>query len=222
MIDLSTWNLTIPQGTPALTIATPTLVKGFKDSYFHSDTGTLFFWAPVTGSTSTGSDYPRSELRETNPDGSLRNWLYSAADNEMKATLMVNQVPSVGKVVIGQIHVFQGSAPMLKLEYQYKDKTGDGNIVAKLRVLPTDADGTVITLATGIKLNTRFAYSLHLTKAGELAINVADKIYTTRLNSKWANTQFYYKAGAYISDNTGYASEGGMVTFYSLAVTHTK
>lgn len=220
MIDLSTWNLTIPQGTPALTIATPTLVKGFKDTYFHSDTGTLFFWVPVSGSTSTGSDYPRSELRETNADGSLHNWQYGAADNYLRASVVVNQVPSVGKVVIGQIHVFGSSAPMLKLEYQYKDKTANGNIVAKLRTSPDDVDGTVITIATGVKLGTRFAYTLHLSKTGDLSINVADMVYTTRISSKWAPAALYFKAGAYISDNTGYATEGGMVTFYTLAISH--
>lgn len=221
MIDLSTWNLSIPEGTPALTIATPVLVKGFKDSYFHSDTGTLFFWAPVTGSKTASAIYPRSELRETFANGAVHNWPYTAADNYLRATLMVNQVPSTGKIVIGQIHVFNSNEPMLKVEYQYKEKTADGNVVAKLRQSPADADGAVITIATGVKLNTRFAYVLHLAKDGTLSVTVADKTYVVKIDAKWSTAAFYYKAGAYVQDNTGYATEGGAVTFYSLAITHT-
>ena len=50
MIDLATWNLSVPVGNPPATITTPRLLNGYKNNYFHSDTGTLFFWAPVTGS----------------------------------------------------------------------------------------------------------------------------------------------------------------------------
>ncbi|KAB0545817.1 polysaccharide lyase family 7 protein, partial [Pseudomonas palleroniana] len=79
MIDLSTWNLSIPEGSPPATIETSQLVQGFQDQYFHSDSGTVFFWAPVTGATTTNAIYPRSELRETYSNGTLRNWLYPAA-----------------------------------------------------------------------------------------------------------------------------------------------
>ena len=48
MIDLATWNLSVPVGNPPYTVETAKLVDGFKDQYFHSDTGTLFFWTPVT------------------------------------------------------------------------------------------------------------------------------------------------------------------------------
>lgn len=36
MIDLATWNLTIPVGTPAKVIDTPRLVDGYSDNYFRS------------------------------------------------------------------------------------------------------------------------------------------------------------------------------------------
>ena len=90
MIDLATWNLSIPEGSPAMTIETPRLVQGFKDQYFNAETGTVFFWAPVTGTRTANAIYPRSELRETYPDGTLRNWLYPAADNTLRATVTVN------------------------------------------------------------------------------------------------------------------------------------
>ena len=77
MIDLATWNLTIPVGVPATVISTPLLVGGYQDHYFKSDAASIFFWAPVNGSTTPNASYPRSELRETFGDGKQRkSYLY--------------------------------------------------------------------------------------------------------------------------------------------------
>ncbi|WP_311971910.1 polysaccharide lyase family 7 protein [Pseudomonas baltica] len=222
MIDLSTWNLSIPVGSVATTIDTPTLIKGFKDEYFHADTGTLFFWAPVTGSKTASAIYPRSELRETNPDGSVHNWLYTAADNTLTATMMVNQVPSSGKVVIGQIHVNGSNEPLLKVEYQYKEKLGNGNIVAKLRQTPGQDDPTVITIATGVPMNKNINYMIHLTKAGTLSVTAYSFKWSTKVDPQWATKPLYFKAGVYVQDNTGYATEGGSTTFTKLVIGHTQ
>lgn len=159
MIDLATWNLSVPVGNPPYTVETAKLVKGFKDQYFHSDTGTLFFWSPVTGSKTANAKYPRTELRETYSNGTLRNWLYPEADNSLRATLAVNQVPSSGKIVIGQIHAYESQKPLVKLEYQFKTSTQSGNIVAKVRMHPDDGEGRVITIATGVKLDRSFPTS---------------------------------------------------------------
>lgn len=220
MIDLSTWNLSIPEGTPIVTIATPALVGGFQDAYFRASNGTLFFWAPVTGTRSANAIYPRSELRETYADGALHNWRYGAADNTLSASLKVGQVPSSGKLVIGQIHVQNSNEPLLKVEYQYKEKTATGNIVAKVRFSPDQAESTVVTVASGVKLNARFNYTIHLSKTGVLDVSAAGFTYTSKIGQQWAAAPLYYKAGAYVQDNTGYASEGGMVTFYALAIAH--
>jgi hypothetical protein len=222
MIDLSTWNLSVPVGSVATTIDTPTLVKGFKDEYFHADTGTLFFWAPVTGSKTASAKYARSELRETNADGSVHNWLYTAADNTLTATMMINQVPSSGKVVIGQIHVNGSNEPLLKVEYQYKDKLGNGNIVAKLRQSPSQDDPTVITIATGVPMKKNINYMIHLTKAGTLSVTAYNFKWNTKVDSGWATKPLYFKAGVYVQDNTGYATEGGSTTFSKLVIGHTQ
>lgn len=220
MIDLSTWNLSIPVGSPAKTIDTPVLAKGYKDQYFHADSGTLFFWAPVTGTTTKSAKYPRSELRETNADGSLRNWKYTAADNYLRASITVNKVPSTGKIVIGQIHQYDSNDPLIKLEYQYKTSSKTGNIVAKLRSSPSQDDPTVIQIGTGVKLNTKFEYTIHLDKNGNLTVNAANYQWSTKLNSAWKTKNLYFKAGVYVQDNTGYATEGGQVIFDKLAISH--
>lgn len=220
MIDLATWNLSVPVGIPATTINTPQLVRGYQDGYFRSG-DTLFFWAPVTGSTTDNAKYPRTELRETTADGRAFNWSYTSADNVLRAALTVNQVPSNGKIVIGQIHAYQSNEPLLKVEYQYKEKLQTGNIVAKLRRSP-DAEIEVITVAQGVPLNARFDYTIALTSNGELSVNAYDFDWKVRLDAQWSTKLLYFKAGVYTQDNTGYASEGGAATFYLLRISHDK
>lgn len=222
MIDLATWNLSVPVGNPPYTVETSKLVDGFKDQYFHSDTGTLFFWAPVTGATTENAKYPRTELRETYSNGTLKNWLYPDADNSLRATLAVNQVPTSGKIVIGQIHAYESQKPMVKLEYQYKTTTQSGNIVAKIRMHPDDDSARIITLATGVKLDREFSYLIHLSPRGELGISAAGYQWDTDISKTWSVKPLYFKAGAYVQDNTGYTSEGGKVTFSKLDIDHNK
>lgn len=219
MIDLATWNLSIPVGIPATTIDTPLLAGGYQDHYFQSKDGAIFFWAPVNGSTTENAKYPRSELRETSADGKLHNWTYPCADNFLRAALAISQVPSTGKLVIGQIHAQQSSAPLLKLEYQYKAYLASGNIVAKVRLKP-DAPIMVVTIASRIELNQRFTYVIHLTPNGTLSINLNDINWNSRIDSAWAAKPLYFKAGAYPQDNSGYETEAGAAQFYKLGIEH--
>lgn len=220
MIDLATWNLSVPVGNPPYIVETSKLVDGFKDKYFHSDTGTLYFWTPVTGSTTENAKYPRTELRETYSNGTLKNWRYPDADNSLRATLAVNQVPTSGKIVIGQIHAYESQKPMVKLEYQYSTSTQSGNLVAKVRMRPDDDDARIITLATGVKLDREFNYLIHLSPGGALGISAAGYQWDTEISKTWSVKPLYFKAGAYVQDNTGYTSEGGKVTFSKLDIDH--
>lgn len=220
MIDLATWNLSVPVGSPPYTVETTKLVDGFKDQYFHSDTGTLFFWAPVTGTRTENAIYPRTELRETYSNGTLKNWYYPDADNFLRATLTVSKVPSTGKIVIGQIHAYKSQKPMVKLEYQYKDSSETGNIVAKVRMHPDDDTARVITIATGVKLDREFSYLIHLSPGGALGISAAGYQWDTDISAMWRDKPLYFKAGAYVQDNTGYTTEGGEVNFSKLDIDH--
>ena len=220
MIDLASWNLSEPVGIPAVTIDTPKLIAGYQDGYFRSG-DTLFFWAPVTGSRTDNAIYPRTELRETYANGAVHNWTYTQADNFLRAALTVDQVPSSGKIVIGQIHCYGSTEPLIKLEYQYKEKTQNGNIVAKFRVTPT-SEPAVIQIATGVLLKERFTYTIHLTPSGNLTVNAHEMQWTAKLDPTWNGKQLYFKAGVYTQDNTGYATEGGAATFYKLQISHDK
>jgi len=222
MIDLSSWNLSIPVGSPPKTIETAQLVKGYDGEYFNSGSGSIFFWAPVTGARTANAIYPRSELRETWSDGSLHNWLYPDADNYLNATLEVNQVPSSGKIVIGQIHAYNSTEPMLKVEYQYKDSSGSGNIVAKVRNRFDDKKSRVVQIAEGVPLNEKFKYVIHLSPGGQLSVSARNMNWSTPISATWRDKPLYFKAGVYTQDHSGYSNEGGKATFYNLDIDHNK
>ena len=222
MIDLSTWNLSIPVGSPPTTIETPRLMSGFNDQYFQAEGSDVQFWTPVTGSRTENAIYPRSELRETYADGRLRNWTYPEADNLLYATLAVNKVPSSGKIVIGQIHAYNSTKPLVKVEYQYKTSKAAGNIVVKVRLRPDDAEGRVITIAENVKLDRDFSYLIHLSPGGALSVSAAGNQWDTKISATWRNKPLYFKAGVYVQDNEGKTSEGGQVTFSKLDIDHNK
>lgn len=220
MIDLSTWNLTIPEQVPAQTIETRLMKAGYRSPYFYRSGNSLFFWAPVTGTTTKNSVYPRSELRETFPDGKLRNWLYSEGNHSLKASLAVTQVPSSGKVVIGQVHSKDNPTPYIKL--QYRVERGVGYVNVELRNKPADAKSPVVMAYKSMPLNTRFNYSIDISRKGDLKVAINGLTYTGKVDPAWAGKRFYFKAGVYTLDNVGPATEGGRTVFHQLSATHTK
>lgn len=219
MIELALWNLTIPVGVPATVIETKELNGGYQSDYFKSADGKIQFWAPVNGTTTKGSTYPRSELRETLADGQLHNWKYTAADNYLSAKLEMDQVPSVGRVVIGQIHAKNHSKPMLKMEYLYQAATQTGSIVAKYRTSP-NVDDQKVTLAEGVKLDQVFNYNINLSPKGTLSVESGGKKWSAQIDSSWQSYGLYFKAGAYVQDNSGYETEAGAATFHDLKAEH--
>lgn len=231
MLDFSTWNLSIPEPTPAAqVIKTEQLLKGYKSPYFYptSDGSGIVFWAPVIGGHTKTAHYPRSELRETHADGSLYNWKYSETNSSLNSTLEVNQIPSSQKIIIGQIHGWgeDGATPLIKLQYRYKDK-GEGLVETLVRQKPDDKDSPSTVLLRGIPLNSRFDYSITLSSAGLLQVEVVRPNgerghFEVTLDASWKDHPMYFKAGAYVQDNEGSSSEGGKVTFYKATIEHAR
>ncbi|MBK5415503.1 polysaccharide lyase family 7 protein [Pseudomonas sp. TH31] len=50
--------------------------------------------------------------------------------------MKVNQVPSTGRIVMGQIHRYQRKGPLLNVEYQYDAASRQGNVIANYRLKP--------------------------------------------------------------------------------------
>src|SRR5882724_1772231 len=108
--DLSHWYLGLPvdssggtNGTSAST-NTAALVAGYTSEWFYTGPdGAMTFWAWVVGATTSGSSFPRSELRELiSPPSTASNW-FGYGTHIMDAQCKVLQLPSTKKVIIGQI-----------------------------------------------------------------------------------------------------------------------
>lgn len=228
MIDLSTWNLTTPATQEHPLISTQQLGNGYRSRYFRQNPdGSLTFWAPVNGSTTAGSSYPRSELRETGRDGKPAFWTYDRASDKLSAVLTVERLPSSEKLVVGQIHSKDepGSMRDPLLNIRYRKVKGVGRIEAVIRQRPGDKACDSHLLLDGVRPGERFGYRVDLDSRGVLQVAASSENgdsakLSHKIDSRWKKQQLYFKAGVYVLDNRGPSSEGGRVTFHWLDSAH--
>jgi len=226
--DLSHWKLTVPVngsggiGGVADELPSARLVR-YSSPWFQLGQGgrALVFWAPVSGATTSGSDYPRSELREVlDPGNDNVNWTLDDK-SVLQAKCMVQQVPdSTGKVVVGQIHGFQVN-PLVKLVYHYSDKSRTGSVYALIDPTPHSKDDNVtLPLASDIGLNQAFSYEIDASSGG-LKMRVNDRPWVTYdADPSWDDVGLYFKAGVYVQASGASSTDGGKVAFYRLVATH--
>ncbi len=222
--DFSHWKLTLPVNTTGIAsglaaeVLPPQLTAGFTNSFFYTARdGAMAFWCPVTGATTPRASYPRCELRELVDPANANNANWTAYGTHiLQAQCQVLQVPSSGKVVIGQIHSFLGNAnPLLKL--QYNNRT----VEALVKQSSTSDTDTHYTL-TKVALGSNIFYQIKVVD-GLLSMVVngsTQSVNFFRTDPQWATNTFYFKAGAYGQDNSGSVKEGSLVAFSSLSRAH--
>ena len=209
-IDLSGWELQLPTG-PTGHPDTVTNLSGYSSIYFHVDgSGVVNFMDPTTGTTTSGSLHPRSELREVTSGWS------ATRTNRLSVTAQVTQV--VSKVTIGQI--FQApsapSKPLLELEY---------NKGGQLRLLleKTNQGGSANFYDVGAVVDgSEFTYELSLS-GGAIEITVDGKVSTFALPPTFKGESFYFKCGDYDQTATKGSpgtTPGTVVKFYDVTVVH--
>ena len=230
---LSTWYLTLPvdssetfTGTAAMVNPIPATYQQWPYFYTGSD-GAAVFMAPTDGATTSGSHYPRSELRELNADGSLAAWTV-AKGGSFSATLAVNELPVTstgrqGRIVIGQIHGPKDELCRLYYDngklYFHDDKSGS-TLVEKQYDLKSAAGAT-----SQIPLNAQFSYSIRATSSTltvTATYNGVAYSASEPISSFWPGLSLYFKAGDYVQ--VGLASSGagtigtgqGQVSFYRI------
>lgn len=216
--DLSVWSLTLPigaVGNPTI-IPSAQLVAGYTSAYFFTGSdGAMVFWAPVTGVTTSGSKFPRSELRE-DQNGSKYNWSLGAGTSTLTASVAVDTLPPSNKIVVGQIHG-TGVTDLPLIELAYKA----GQIVAEVIANPNVNTQVDTVVGSGIGVGTVFDYSIQTTPGSMLVVSVNGKVgYSQVVDASWSTQQFYFKAGDYVQDNTGTSTQGGQVSFYALSIAH--
>src|SRR5688500_2041929 len=106
IINLRNWKLTLPINN-AQEIKPPAL-KTYESRYFnHPPTCTsVVFKTPIGGATTSGSSYPRTELREMTGNGTrLASWSGTSGTHEMAWRVAVESAPTAQpQLVVGQVH----------------------------------------------------------------------------------------------------------------------
>lgn len=194
------------------------LVAGYTNAlYFHTGAdGAMVFWAPVTGATTSGSSFPRSELREQiNPPSNSSNWI-PFGTHVLKGQCRVTQIASTGKVIIGQIHCFTGNArPLLKLQF-------NNGVIEALVKTNSNFDPDFKQTFQNIGLSNLVTYQIKM-ENGQLTTTVngvSQSINVFATDPDWATNGLYFKAGSYCQDNVGDTNEGARVAFYELSRSH--
>ncbi len=174
--------------------------------------------------------------------GNNSNW--GGVNGQLDGTLRVNKVTTtgsssqVGRVVIGQIHA--GNDEPLRLYYRKRVGQSKGCIYFAHEIrTQNDVDFFMIGNeactsgpSNGIELNELFSYSIINEREDiRVVIRRGDRdgpviaqrtIDMNSLNSGYNRSDewMYFKAGAYTQNNTGNRSDGDIVTFYRLSVSH--
>lgn len=212
-VNLSNWKLTLPTGA----VGRPTEVKQPQLATYAiapwftviSNCNGAQFRAPVNGVTTSGSAYPRSELREMNSDGTKASWSSTSGTHTMTITQSINRLPAdKPDVVAGQIHDGLDDVSTFRLR--------------GTNLYVTDGDASRHKLVTSsYSLGTKFEVKFVVT-GGKVEAYYNGVLQTTITKSF---TGAYFKAGAYTQANCSNSSpcdstNFGQVVIYNLAVTH--
>ena len=218
VLDLTNWKITLPIGSSrnAMEIKQPELANYTINPWFavSQKSDAVIFRAPVNGLTTSGSDYPRSELREMSDNGKVNaNWSSEKGEHTMFLDQTITAVPKVKQqIVAGQIHDDDKDIIVIRLDLPNLHIRVDGENVHTL-----DDNYTL-----GKRFTIKFVVENNQTKV--YYNNSTDSVYT--LNKSYSDA--YFKAGAYAQSNCD--KEGtsllcnennyGEVVLYQLGVTH--
>ena len=218
VLDLRQWKLTLPVGTrekPAdpEEILPPDLSDFAIPPWFQptGDCAGVAFRAPIDAPTTSGSKYPRSELREMTPDGRDKaSWSSTSGTHTMTVVEAFTSLPRGKPDLVGaQIHDAEDDVTMFRLEGSNLYVTNGDEANYKLVT-----DDYVL----GTKFEAKFVVADGRVQAfynGELQATIEKEF-----------SDAYFKVGAYTQANCQRASpcvsdNYGETVVYSLSVTHT-
>lgn len=214
------WKLTLPikgPGNSPLEISPSDLVAGFEQKPYFERGSKLVFRCPVEGYTTSGSSYPRSELRErVDPDSDRKNWDGQDTYILSASCRVVAFPPKKAHIIVGQIHGYK-SKPLVKLRWT------NGEIQALVKEKPSS--NREIKYLFGRVDDQFFNYQIKVNN-GVLELTVNGKRVTHAFfrrngsDTGWSKERFYFKAGAYVNSNLKYDLKGayGEVHFKALTV----
>jgi hypothetical protein len=218
ILDLANWKITLPiddpgqSGQQPLEIKQPQLNTYAIEPWFAvtSTCNGVQFRAPVNGTTTPNSSYPRSELREMANNGSSNaSWSSTSGTHTMVITQAIKNLPNdKPQVVAGQIHDGNDDVSVFRL---------DGS-----RLYVTNGNDSRYHLITdnyqlGTKFEAKFVVSNGQVRA------YYNGVLQTTISKNFSGA--YFKAGAYTQANCSNSSpcsssNFGQVMIYDVTVTH--
>jgi hypothetical protein len=213
VLNLKDWYIGLPIGEEEkpLNIRQPQLATYMIDPWFRAtpDCTAVQFRAAVNGVTTSGSNYPRSELREmTNSGQTMASWSSTSGTHTMVIDQAITAVPKqTPNIVAGQIHDADDDVSVFRLEGK------------KLYITDGDTKHTLVTdnYVLGTRFQAKFVVSDGQIKA------YYNGVLKATLSKSF--TGGYFKAGAYTQANCEKSSpcsdsNYGEVKIYGLTVSH--
>lgn len=213
VLNLTDWKLTLPidtahAGSPD-EYGQPELNTFEDTNYFHVNAAGdgVVFKAHCGGATTSGSGYPRSELREMIDNGTTKaSWSTTSGVHTMEITQAITHLPDVKPhVVAGQIHDPNSDVIVFRLEG------------TKLFIDENGSQGPVLT--TNYQLGDVFTVKFVAQNGGVDCYYNGAYVYTYATDA----TGCYFKAGCYTQSNLSKgdaATAYGEVVIYKVTVSH--
>ncbi|MFF5173793.1 polysaccharide lyase family 7 protein [Micromonospora sp. NPDC000089] len=214
VLNLTNWKVTLPTG-PAedpTTVTQPTLA-GYRSAPWFVTAASctaVQFRAPVNGTTTSGSGYPRSELREMTANGTANaSWSSTSGTHTMSFDEAFTALPAGKPHLVGaQIHDANDDITVFRLEGTNLYVTNGDNAHHKL-------------VTSGYQLGTRYK-GRFVVGGGQVKVYYNDVLQTT-ITRGFSGA--YFKAGAYTQANCGNSApcadtNYGQTQIYGLTVTH--
>jgi hypothetical protein len=237
ILNLAKWKITLPTGAEndPDEVLQPALTNFEVSPWFENVTDAdpsqgVRFRADTNGATTSGSDFPRSELREmesntstSNPDD-LRNATWNNTDGKTHTMTLVQTIThlpdrngDIGAVVAGQIH--DGSNDVVVLRAQKVAST------QKIRLIARAGDGRDVELDPGYQLGAKFKVEFKA-RNGSITLNYWKSSTASTPTSSGSfdksGSSWFFKAGCYTqaSSTTVPATDGRYGTGYGEVVIH--
>lgn len=210
ILDLSRWKLQ----ANGVDIKQPALDSHSSWRMGVSGTG-VAFRARVSDNTTSGSSYPRSELREMKAGGTTNaKWSTSSGTHTMDVTVAIGALPKKRPIVVcGQVH--NGSDDVVRV---LGKRRSDGRIDLIASYGLGQGNGSVDKPLGSVAQGQRFTYRIRA-KGGVIYVDING---VEKAKRSVSTAGAYFKAGVYVQSNTDHdaATEYGGVVVYELEVEH--
>jgi hypothetical protein len=215
VLNLTNWKLTLPVAangsSKAQEILQPQLANYAITPYFTVNGGGdgVVFQANAGGATTSGSGYPRSELREMTSGGAKQaSWSTTSGTSTMTVRTAITHLTSAKpQVTVAQVHDDSDDVLVIRLD-------GPHHLYA-------EHDGTNYgDLDNGYILGTPFTAQM-TASGGHIRISYNG---VSKVDYPVSGSGNYFKAGCYLQSNTSKGDAPGAyaeVVIYRLDVTHT-